>query len=979
MLDKNGHIKKLVSLSEKKTKNSGISTYQLERELLSRLIAYAHESSSVHSFSLNTLSLINEHSALNNKLMCFWQCDVNELHVIAPSELPPEIRFGLHECAREEKKWQPLDVSYQYLQYHPLFDINSRVDISLEKENNTLFYFSFWSGFSEKELASFIPFLKDFLGIFNLCLASLLNKKHTKLLKTILEKTVDSIEITNEEAVIQYVNPAFEKITLYKEADALNKTVASLLRSPKEDLRLFEHIKRELEAGNIWRGQLKSRKKDGSDWIAQTVIVPVVDDELGKIKQHIAIKQDVTEQINHLNQLKVSEERYRNLMNAASDAIFIHDLDGLFVETNKAACKSLGYSVEELRQLYVWDIEVGPTRDELKQMWSTLQEDMLVTVEGKHRRKDGMIFPVDVHLGMFSTTDEKLVVAIVRDVSEQKRNQATIRQLTRALEQSPVFVLITDKTGEIEYVNAKVLEQTGYCAAEILGQNARILQSGQTSSDTYRVMWEHLNHGQEWRGELLNKNKQGELFWVSAIISPLRDDGDDITHYLAVMEDISQKKSYEEMLKYQATYDSLTNLPNRFYGYTRLEHAIANAYFNKNKLAVLFLDLNEFKHINDSLGHAAGDILLKSLSERYLSIIRQTDTIARIGGDEFMMILGNLNHVADAELIAKKCYEVCLRPFVIESKELLVSSSIGIAIFPEDGRDAKTLMHHADMAMYQNKMHHHTPWTVYTRSMDEIGSNHLRIKTELYKALAREELYLCYQPIMDIKNNVLVAAEALLRWHSPTLGDVVPDQFIPIAEETGLIVHLGYWILRKVCKQIKEWQMLAGKHLKIAVNISTVQLKQQDFVNKVKVILEETGVIAESLIFEITESAFIDDTKFILSQLNKLSEMNIHCSLDDFGMRYSSLNSLRSYPFKSLKIDKTFIQGVNNHSNELSLVNSIIAMSKTLKLRVVAEGIETEEQLHIMRSLNCDMVQGWYFSEPLSIEHFLSYLSNQIK
>ncbi len=543
---------------------------------------------------------------------------------------------------------------------------------------------------------------------------------------------------------------------------------------------------------------------------------------MGQIKQHIAIKQDITEQINHINQLKISEERYRNLMNAASDAIFIHDLNGLFIETNKAACKSLGYSVEELCQLYVWDIEVGPSMGELKEMWDTLQDGTLVTIEGKHRRKDGTIFPVDVHLGMLSTADEKLVVAIARDVSEQKRTQATIRQLTRALEQSPVLVLITDKTGAIEYVNAKVLEQTGYCAEEILGQNARILQSGQTSSETYHLMWDHLIHGQEWRGELLNKNKQGELFWVSAIISPLRDDGDDVTHYLAVMEDISQKKSYEEMLKYQATYDNLTNLPNRFYGYSRLEHAIANAYVNKNKLAVLFLDLNEFKQINDSLGHAAGDILLKSLSERYLSIIRQTDTIARIGGDEFMMILENLNHVADAELIAKKCYDVCLRPFVIESKELLVSSSIGIAIFPEHGRDAKTLMHHADMAMYQNKMNQQTSWTVYNGSIDEIGSNHIRIKTELYKALAQEELYLCYQPIMDIKNNVLIAAEALLRWHSSTLGDVLPDQIIPIAEETGLIIQLGYWILKKVCKQIKEWQMLTSKDLKIAVNIANL-------------------------------------------------------------------------------------------------------------------------------------------------------------
>ena len=397
------------------------------------------------------------------------------------------------------------------------------------------------------------------------------------------------------------------------------------------------------------------------------------------------------------------------------------------------------------------------------------------------------------------------------------------------------------------------------------------------------------------------------------------------------------------------------------------------------KLAVLFLDLDEFKRINDSLGHAAGDLLLKALSERYLSIVRQTDTIARLGGDEFMMILENLNHVGDAELVAKKCLEICLRPFVIESKELLVSSSIGIAIFPEHGRDAKTLMRNADTAMYQSKINNKNNWTVFINTMAEVASNRIRIKAELHQALTRNELYLCYQPIIDIKRNTLFAAEALLRWQSPTLGYVLPDQIITIAEETDLIIDLGYWVLQKVCIGVKEWQVVAGKNLKVAVNISTQQLKQKDFVNKVTLILKKTSVPPEALIFEITESAFIDDSKFILSQLNQLNEMGIHCSLSDFGTGYSSLSSWRSYPFKSLKIDRSFIQGVNTNNNDLSLVNSIIAMSRNLKLTVVVEGIETAEQLQLVRAMNCDMVQGWYFSEAPSSEQFLLYLNNQLK
>lgn len=977
MLHRKGKSKKLMSLPAKGREHNGIRGHPIERELISRLIDYTHEYTSLGSFSLHVLALLHEHPLLKKTKMVVWRDDSQLISIIASDELMPDVTKELQRISKARKKMQSLQINCVSLTDHPLKTVTSRVDILLEKAHNNTFYFSFWGGLAKSELKLLISFFKDFFGIFNLCLLNLLNKKRVKLLKTIMEKAVDSVEITNEEAVIQYVNPAFEKITLYKASEALNQTVASLLRSPKEDARLFEHIKQELQAGNIWRGLIKSRKKNGSDWIAQTVIVPVVDDETGKVTQHIAIKQDITEHINYLTQLRINEERYRNLMNAASDAIFIHDLNGLFVETNTAACQSLGYTPEELRQCHVWDIEVGASKEALHQMWLDLQKGP-IDLEGRHRRKDGSTFPVDVRLGMFNATDEKLVLAIVRDISEQKRSHATIRQLTRALEQSPVLVLITDKTGTIEYVNAKVLEQTGYTSAEILGQNTRILQSGQTSAETYKLMWHHLTHGDEWRGELLNKNKNGELFWVSAIISPLRDDEEGITHYLAVMEDISQKRSYEEMLKHQATYDNLTNLPNRFYGFNRLEHAIAKAHLNKRKLAVLFLDLDGFKQINDSLGHAAGDLLLKTISERYLSIIRQTDTIARLGGDEFMMILENLNHISDAELIAKKCYEISLRPFVIESQELSISSSIGIAIYPEHGKDAKTLMRNADTAMYQNKINDKNHWTVFINSMAEVTSNRTRIKEELRKALNRNELYLCYQPIIDIKNNILFATEALLRWDSSTLGHVLPDQIIPIAEETGLIIQLGYWILKKACEQIREWQQLTGRSIKIAVNISTMQLKQKDFVNKVGLILKKYNVLSESLIFEITESAFIDDSKFILSQLRKLDEMNIHCSLDDFGMGYSSLGLLRSYPFKSLKIDRAYIQGINTNSNDLSLINSIIAMSRNLKLSVVAEGIETEAQLELIRSLNCDMVQGWYFSEALSSEQFLLYLNNQL-
>lgn len=953
-----------------------MDNYTLERELISQLISCNHEDGSLRSFSKQVLDVLGKHPLLTTSAI--WHYVPNNIMIIASHNLNDSVYQELADTPYQSAEYPPLQIHSVAINKAAQDKAFTRLDVSLAKTKQYIHYASFWINTTAIDLDSLSRFLKDAFGIYNLFLSRFFDKKQLNILQTVLNKAAAAVEITNEEAIIQYVNPAFEKITLYQSAEAINKTVASLIRSPKEDLNLFQQIKKELDAGNTWRGTIHSRKKDGSDWIAQTVIVPVMDEESdNKVTQHIAIKQDITEQINQINRLKISEERYRNLMNAASDAIFIHDLQGRIVEVNDAACKSLGYSRKKLIRSYVWDIEVGPSQEALNEIWVELQKGF-ITLEGRHKRKDGTIFPVDVRLGIFNTTGEKLVMAIVRDITAAKRSEDTIRILTRALEQSPVLVMITDKSGTIEYINAKTIEQTGYSANEIIGKNPRILQSGKTPQAAYQAMWDQLTSGHEWRGELLNKNKQGGLFWVSAIISPLRnEDNEGTTHYLAVMEDISQKKIYEEMLKHQATFDNLTNLPNRFYGYNKLELAISKARANEKGLAILFMDIDDFKQINDSLGHTAGDLLLKALSERYLSIIRQTDTIARLGGDEFMIILENLNHSTDAELIAKKCHDACQEPFHIDSHELMISISIGIALFPDHGKDAKALMRNADTAMYQGKLRGKNTSTVFINTMAEVATNRIRIKSELSQVLTRNELYVCYQPIISLKENKVVAAEALLRWHSPTLGHVMPDQIIPIAEETGLIIPLGYWILKEVCTQIKEWSLLTERKIKIAINISILQLKQKDFVSKVQAILDQAQLSPDSLIFEITESAFIDDSQFILSQLNQLDKMNIHCSLDDFGVGYSSLGYLRTYPFRSLKIDRVFIQGLNTNSNDSSLVNTIISMSKNLKLHVVAEGIETEEQLELIRHMGCDMVQGWYFAKAMCGEDFLFYL-NQI-
>jgi diguanylate cyclase (GGDEF)-like protein len=424
-----------------------------------------------------------------------------------------------------------------------------------------------------------------------------------------------------------------------------------------------------------------------------------------------------------------------------------------------------------------------------------------------------------------------------------------------------------------------------------------------------------------------------------------------------------------------AAYDALTNLPNRLYGYNDLERSIAASAKAKKKLAVLFLDLDEFKQINESLGHSIGDALLKILAQRYLAIMREFDTLVRMGGDEFMIILRDLTDKKYALHAAKLCLEVSLQPFKLESQEIYISSSIGVALFPEHGTDAKTLMRNADAAMYHSKLRGKNKTTIYAPRMSEHAAYQLQMKAELYQALSRDEFYLCYQPIIDLHTNQVFAVEALLRWNSPLLGHMMPSEIIPTAEESGLIVPLGYWVLKTVCAQLKQLQAAVRAPIKMALNVSTVQLKQQDFVVKVGEIISNAGISPESLIFEITESVFIDDLKFILAQLNQLDAMKIHCSLDDFGMGYSSLSYVRNYPFKSLKIDKVFTQRIDINQDDLSLVKSIISMSRSLKLVVIAEGIESETQCRLLRSMNCDMVQGWYFSEAVVFDELLVYLS----
>ncbi|KTD30599.1 EAL and GGDEF domain-containing protein [Legionella israelensis] len=945
----------------------------VEQNILHRLIFLNNNDQlNLKALCEQALLFILSHPFFSNSSAVIWHKKGSNIDVLAENDLQSRLESSLNDI-QPPKNNRLILVKIQWDENLLSPHAKNRLDIFFNLSEACFFCCSIWVNYSQNIINTAYSFLNSFFGVFDLLLERLKTLKENRLLNTILEKTSESIEITDQNAIIQYVNPAFEYITQYSAKEAIGNSVASLLRVKEASPVFFDDIRKQLDSGKTWKGEIRSRKKDGSLWIAQATIVPLIDEETHKITHHIAIKQDISEEIKRIHQLKINEQRYKNIMNAASDAIFVNDINGVILEANEAACCSLGYTHEEIKRLRVWDIEIGVTLEQMNEMWDNLPDEPL-TLEGIHRRKDGSTFPVEVRIGIFNTLYQKMVIAIARDISERKKAENKIRHLALAIEQSPVLILITDTLGTIEYASGKLTELTGYTSDEIIGKKADVLKSGMTHKNVYRKLWNSLLLGKEWRGELLNKNKIGDLFWVSAIISPLRNNSGTITHYLAIMEDITQQKSYEEMLKHQATYDTMTNLPNRITGHTKLEQSILSAKNNKSKLAILFIDLDEFKPINDSFGHAIGDLLLQQLSSRILNCVRRADTVARLGGDEFMIILDNIQHPKDAEGIAKKCLKSCSEPIVIEANQLSVTASIGIAIYPDHGKDAKQLMRHADTAMYKAKADGKNNLQIYNNKMADMVINETYLKYELQNAIQKNELCLHYQPVIEVNNHTVIAAEALLRWHNHHLGYISPIQLIPLAEETDLIMPLGNWILETACRHAKSWQK-AGKPVKIAVNISYLQLKHPSFITQIKQVLNRTQLNAEDLILEIAESSLIDNSPQILKQLKKLNEMKVNCTIDDFCIGYSSLSYIRSYPFKGLKIDRSYIQSLQQTSkNDFSLIHSIVSMSRQLKLKVIAKGVETLEQYQLIRDLNCDLVQGYYVSKALNDTQFLKWL-----
>lgn len=568
-------------------------------------------------------------------------------------------------------------------------------------------------------------------------------------------------------------------------------------------------------------------------------------------------------------------------------------------------------------------------------------------------------------------------IGTVIDITQLKLATDKLIHATTVLNQTGEGVMVADTEGNLVDVNPAFERITGYLRDEVIGRNPRFLKSGRHEPRYYRKMWRSiLRHG-HWRGEVWSRRKNGELFAELLRINTIKDSNGKVTGYVGISSDITERKNSEERLNFLAYHDTLTGLPNRILLNERLEQSLLRAQRRQEKLAVIFIDLDHFKKVNDSLGHLAGDELLIQMGERLPQPLRAFDLVARISGDEFAVVMEDIGHIDNVINVVEKLMVVFEIPFWVASTQVNMTASLGISIYPQDGTTAEELLRNADSAMYQSKDLGRSTYNFYTSELTEKATEHLFLDNALRGALDREEFSLVYQPQVKLATAKIIGLEVLLRWHHDELGPMSPSKFIPIAETSGQIREIGAWVLETSCRQAVRWLDKGLKFGRIAVNVSGVQFRTGDFVTIVKSILERTRMPPQMLELEVTESFVMEHKSSVVGQLMELQALGIEIAIDDFGTGYSSLSYLKRLPVNKLKIDKTFIDEVPDNANDVAITEAVIVMSRAIGLGSLAEGIETEEQNQALIAKGCQFGQGYLFSRPLPAELVEKLLSDE--
>ncbi|MDA8328531.1 MAG: PAS domain S-box protein [Betaproteobacteria bacterium] len=665
------------------------------------------------------------------------------------------------------------------------------------------------------------------------------------------------------------------------------------------------------------------------------------------------------------------------ILDDSSNELYMFDAQTLhFILVNAGAQRNLGYTIDELRALTPLDLKPKLKPEIFERLIAPLRlgEVDNVVFEAEHQRKDKSFYPVEIRLHLSTKEVIPVFVAIIQDITERKQAMQELRITATAFE-TQEGIMITDRDTRILRVNAAFTRLTGYSAAEAIGQTPAMLKSGRQNEAFYRSMWETLARDKYWQGEIWNRRKNGKIYPEWQTITVVTDEDGQVTNYVGVSSDLTPRKEADERIHELAFYDPLTNLPNRRLLRDRLQQAMTASLRSQRGGAVLFIDLDNFKVLNDIRGHDIGDLLLIEVAERLHDCVRSNDTIARLGGDEFVVILEDLSEDAQeavtlAQGVGKKILATISRPFDLHGIEYHGSSSIGISLFRSDEISSMDdLLKHADVAMYQAKTSGRNTMYFFDPVMQAKLEMHATLTDDLRQALPQQQLKLYYQ--VQVDEHGVVGAEALLRWRHPERGLVSPLEFIPLAEESGLIVPIGQWVLQTACAQLKQWESdPRTRHLQLAVNVSARQFRQPDLIEQVLEVLNKSGIDPLKLKFELTESLVLDNIADSIDKMQVLRSIGIRFSLDDFGTGQSSLAYLKRLPLDQIKIDQSFVRDIITDPNDAAIVQTIIGMANNLGLNVIAEGVETEQQRDFLERNGCRAYQGYLFGKPVPIEEF---------
>ncbi len=664
------------------------------------------------------------------------------------------------------------------------------------------------------------------------------------------------------------------------------------------------------------------------------------------------------------------EQHYDCFARYANDVVILLDGNGTILEANERARDLYGYERDELRGMNLRALRAESAAGGDPAQGSTDG----VLFETEHRRRDGTHFPVEVSGRRLEVEGRVFLQAIVRDISERRRTEERLRLGATVFDALREGIIVTDSRSRIQSVNRAFSTITGYPADEVIGHSPRMLRSDRHDPAFYRTIGAALDGAGHWQGEMWNRRKSGEAFPVWQTISAIHDPAGHLTGFLSIFSDVTERKSAEDQISYLAQHDALTGLPKRALLQERLAQALAHARMSGSRVAVLCIDTDHLKEINDTLGHQVGDALMKQIAGRLSEQARRSDVVGRLGGDEFVKAIGDVADPAALEGIVTRLLRRLADPYEVEGHTLKATACAGVALYPDDGADAVTLMRRADTAMHQAKGKGGSAFRYFSREMEQRVSERVAIEQALRHAVERGELRLEYQAKVNAASGRVVGCEALLRWCVPGLGEIPPAKFVPIAEDTGDIVAIGEWVVGEASRQIRTWRQAGLSTVPVAVNVSAVQFRNAGLLNRVRSILQMSGVPAVALELEVTEGVLMAQGDATQRTLDTFKSEGFRLSVDDFGSGYSSLGYLSNFPIDSLKIDRSFVVNLPHDPNNVEIVRAVVSLGHALGLKTVAEGVETKEQYEFLRQAGCDEVQGFLFSRPVPPEQFARLL-----